>query len=127
MIISIQRFEFGDKYTIGKLYLDGVFECYTLEDKVREIKIPKETAIPAGSYKVIIDHSNRFGRDLPHILDVPDFEGVRIHSGNTDKDTEGCILVGKSHAVDFVSDSRKTFDILFEKIKDQENLQLFIM
>jgi hypothetical protein len=102
MDLRIIREEFATTYTIGKLYLNGEFVCYTLEDTVREVvgkpveewKIPKITAIPAGVYKIIVDHSNHFNKDLPHILNVPGYEGVRIHSGNKPEDTEGCILVG---------------------------------
>ena len=105
MKLLVKRFEFGTNYTIGKMYVNDAAlpTCFTLEDRVREIpdvsvwqwKIPKETAIPVGIYKVVIDHSDHFNRELPHILDVPGFTGVRIHQGNSDKDTEGCILVGK--------------------------------
>jgi hypothetical protein len=77
-----------------------------------------ETAIPAGNYKVVIDYSPRFKRELPHILNVPGFEGVRIHPGNTSEDTEGCILVGKTWAgTNFIGQSRKAFEELFAKMK----------
>ena len=103
MDLTVKRFEFGTNYTIGKLLINGVEECFTLEDKVQEVqgqpvstwKIAGETAIPVGKYKVIVDFSNRFQALRPHILDVPGFDGIRIHSGNTDKDTEGCILLGE--------------------------------
>ena len=125
MKIEVRRKIFTDKSTIGELYIDGVFECYTLEDKVREEKgksvkewkIPAITAIPMGIYKVIISLSTRFKKDLPLLLNVEGFEGVRIHPGNTDENTEGCILVGNTLAKDFIGDSRKAFDKLFEKIK----------
>ena len=95
MLIEVKRFEFKDTHTIGKLYIDGVYECYTLEDVVRNgSKVIGKTAIPTGEYKVIIDASVRFKQDMPHILDVPNFTGVRIHSGNTSAHTEGCILLG---------------------------------
>jgi hypothetical protein len=119
MILNVKRFEFGTNYTIGRLYVDGVYECYTLEDKVREagVKVPNETAIPVGTYKVIIDHSVHFGKDLPHILNVMGFDGVRIHSGNTDKDTEGCILLGDTWpGGDFIGNSRQAFDKFFAKL-----------
>ena len=83
-------------YTIGSLLLDGDYFCDTLEDPVRGAKMPGITAIPAGRYKVIVNRSPRFGRDLPRLLDVPGFEGILIHRGNTAKDTAGCILVGEN-------------------------------
>lgn len=100
-----------DKYCIGKLYIDGEYFCDTLEDKDRgltdnmtvseisKIKVKKETAIPTGTYKVTITYSNRFKKNMPLINNVKGFEGIRIHSGNTDKDTEGCILVGQNKVV----------------------------
>ena len=81
--------------TIGRLFVDGIFDCYTCEDAVREgPKIPGKTAIPCGVYKVIINMSKRFKRLMMLLLGVPDFSGIRIHAGNTEADTEGCILVG---------------------------------
>ena len=128
MELKLRRFEFGTTYTIGKLYVDDVYFCFTLEDKVREgEKVYGQTAIPYGTYSVIIDHSNRFNRDLPHILNVPGFEGVRIHTGNTSADTEGCILVGTTWAgKDFVGNSKFAFDPLFEKMKTANKITLEI-
>jgi len=111
--------------TIGTLYVDNVQECFTLEDEVREIagqpvaswKVDGKTAIPRGRYKVIIDFSNRFQRPLPHILDVPGFTGVRIHSGNTAADTEGCLLVGQVKTDSSVLNSRVAFAALFTKMQ----------
>ena len=120
MIIEIHRFEFGTNYTIGRMSLDGVYQCYTLEDKVRDdgIKIPGATAIPAGTYQVTIDMSARFGREMPHVLDVPNFQGIRIHMGNTDVDTEGCILLGQTwNGGDFIGNSRGAFDVFFPKLQ----------
>jgi hypothetical protein len=119
MLIEIKRFDFKDSYTAGRMYIDNLYFCYTLEDVVREgAKVDGQTAIPTGTYDVIIDDSTRFGRPMPHILNVPNFKGVRIHSGNTSKDTEGCILLGASYAgKDFIGNSKNSFDIFFEKLK----------
>jgi hypothetical protein len=95
-----------DTSTIGELIINDKVLCDTLEDvdrgltqdmseeAIKTIKIDGETAIPTGTYEVIIDMSSRFGRMMPHILDVPGFQGIRIHAGNSDKDTEGCLLLG---------------------------------
>lgn len=81
-------------FTEGRLYINDVFECFTVEDQERDSKVMGLTAIPKGLYKVIMSLSNRFKKVLPEILNVPGFTGVRIHSGNTSKHTEGCIIVG---------------------------------
>lgn len=118
MNLRIHRFEHGTNYTVGRLYVEDQYLCFTLEDKEREVKIAGETAIPKGTYKVIIDYSNRFKRDLPRLLDVPNFTGVRIHSGNSSKDTEGCILLGLNWAGgDWVANSKDAFNIFFDKLK----------
>lgn len=118
MQMTLERFEFGEDYTIGKLYLDGIYECYTLEDRVREEKVAGKTAIPTGTYKVVVDFSNRFKREMPHILNVMNFEGVRIHSGNTDKDTEGCILLGLIwNGGNYIGNSRAAYKHFFERLK----------
>jgi hypothetical protein len=117
MDIEVVRKEFTDRSTIGQMSLDGVFECYTLEDVVRPVKIKGITAIAAGSYEVVISFSERFGRPLPLLLDVPNYDGVRIHPGNTDRDTEGCILVGKTKKTDFIGSSKGAFAALFQKIQ----------
>lgn len=98
-LILTRRFK-GSDYTIGELFMDGAYFCDTLEDRVRnmptEAKIAGVTAIPTGTYKVIVNRSPKFGRELPRLVDVPYFEGVLIHRGNTNKDTAGCILVGEN-------------------------------
>ena len=127
MDLLLQRIEKTDKTTVGKLFIDGKFECYTLEDVEREVKIKSETAIPKGHYDVIITLSNRFKRDLPLLLNVPNFEGIRIHSGNSNHDTEGCILVGSTKIKDFVGNSRNTFNKLFEKLKKANNINIKIV
>lgn len=110
----------GETCTIGEMYVDGVFECFTLEDVVRPSgeKVYGETAIPAGCYRVTITHSNRFGRDMPLVNDVPSFSGVRIHTGNVAANTEGCILVGRTKGADFIGESKLAFEPLFKKIGD---------
>jgi hypothetical protein len=98
-----------------------------LEDKERPVKIKGETAIAKGTYKVIINQSNRFKRLLPLLIDVPDFEGVRIHSGNSNHDTEGCILVGQSRNKNYIGQSRKAFDKLFKKMQAAKNITITII
>jgi hypothetical protein len=117
MKLLLKRFSHSDKSTIGKLFLDGAFFCHTLEDVTRPEKVYGETAIPEGVYKVKITYSPRFKRDLPLLLNVPKFEGIRIHAGNTAKDTEGCILVGDLAGQDIVWQSRAAFNRLFDKLK----------
>ena len=126
MVITVKRLYKTDNSTIGELSIDGVFECFTLEDKERLVKIKSETAIPKGNYKVIINKSNRFKRLLPLLLNVSNFEGVRIHPGNTNHDTEGCILVGRTKSKDFVGQSRKAFESLFAKMKLVKEITLII-
>ena len=96
MDILLTRFEKTDNYTIGKLEIPNVFMCFTCEDTQRAagVKVKAETAIPCGRYEIIINQSPHFGRRLPLLLNVPMFEGIRIHLGNTHDHTEGCLLVG---------------------------------
>lgn len=109
MDLKLVRETFTDKSTIGKLYMNGKFFCYTLEDVVRAEKIKHETAIPYGVYEVIVNWSNRFKQQMPLLLRVPNFEGVRIHWGNYSKDTDGCILLGKTKGDDFIGQSKTTY------------------
>jgi len=118
-----------DLSTIGKLSVNGKFLCLTLEDKDRDlvqtmpaaniskIKVFGKTAIPGGRYEIILNQSTRFKRELPLLLNVPGFSGIRIHSGNSDKDTEGCILVGTDQQANWISESRKAFDVLMVLLK----------
>jgi hypothetical protein len=115
--------------TIGNLFVGGKFECVTLEDydrglkqtmsadEIAKVKVKTQTAIPTGTYEVIITFSNRFQKDLPELLNVKGFDKIRIHSGNTPANTEGCILVGQSKSTDFIGQSRNAFAIIFTKIK----------
>lgn len=118
MEMKLTRDICGESCTEGILTIDGEFQAFTLEDVVRGAgeKIPGDTAIPDGRYKVIVTHSPRFNKELPLLLNVPNFEGIRIHSGNTAKDTEGCILVGRKRIPGAVQDSRLAFDALMHQI-----------
>ena len=117
MNLKLIRKWFSDVSTGGELLVDGIFECWTLEDVVRQgPKIHGKTAIPEGTYDVIITPSVRFKRNMPLVCAVPGFEGVRIHSGNTSEDTEGCILVGQTRGEDCIGRSRLAFDLLFAKM-----------
>lgn len=118
MKLTVRRLELTGQSTIGRLAVDGVDFCWTLEDVVRAgPKVPGQTAIPAGTYAVRLTMSNRFKRVLPLLMNVPGFEGVRIHPGNTADDTEGCLLVGLGHADDRITDSRAAFDALFARLQ----------
>jgi len=130
MEIVIRRTDKTSKSTISPLAIMGnPFTCFTLEDQdrglsknmplseIQSAKVFGRTAIPSGRYQVTIDHSTRFGHDMPHILDVPGFEGVRIHSGNTDADTEGCLLVGLEKGTDIVTSSRLAFTQFYILLK----------
>ena len=128
MQLIIKRHFKGPQYTIGRLFVDGVYECDTLEDTVREdgVKIAGQTAIPAGKYPVRITYSPRFKKMLPMLDNVPNFTGVRIHTGNTAADTEGCILVGYNRVKGRVCDSRAAFRRLFAKLETAEQIELKI-
>ena len=105
----------------GRLYVDGVFECFTVEDRPRDKKIYGVTGIPAGIYKVIVTMSNRFKKRLPEVLDFPGFKGFRILAGNSSKDTEGCIIVGSVNTKDdddWVGGSKIAMARLLPKIED---------
>jgi len=126
MKLLLKRIHRTNNSTIGELFIDGKFECYTLEDIERDVKVKSETAIDKGTYKVILSMSNRFKKVMPLLLNVPKFEGIRIHSGNTNHDTEGCILVGTSRSKDFIGNSRKAFDSLMKKLKDEKEITITI-
>ncbi len=115
-ILVTRKYAFPDSI-IGEMEIDGIFFCFTLEDPERGIKVPGKTAIPTGRYKLILDFSNRFKKVMPHILDVPGFEGIRIHPGNTAADTEGCLLVGKEKGIDKVFKSFLAFTSLMEELR----------
>lgn len=117
MEIKLVRKWLTGNSTIGELSVNGVFECFTLEDAVRPVKILGITAISTGRYEIAVTFSNRFQKFLPLLLNVPDFQGVRIHPGNRPEDTEGCILVGQIREEDFIGNSKLAFDALFARIQ----------
>ena len=119
-------------YTIGHLYINNKYFCDTLEDKVRELntindKIKHKTAIPKGKYKVVVTMSPRFKRLLPLLLNVPFFEGIRIHRGNDENDTSGCIIVGENKIKGKVINSTYYEKKLVELIKNEENIEIEII
>ena len=136
MNLIVKRHTFTKQSTIGDLLINGGYFCHTLEPVMREIpgepvekwKILGKTAIPVGTYSVIIDFSPRFQRNLPHILNVPNFTEVRTHMGNFPKDTEACLLVGYGKAVNEITESNKALDDLLVKmntaIKNKESINI---
>lgn len=129
MELKLIRQIFTDNSTVGTLYINGEKQCYTLEDLDRELndgmneheitqkKVYGKTAIPYGKYEVVITYSNNFKQYMPLLLGVKGFSGIRIHSGNTDADSLGCILVGNSIQKDFIGESRKAYQTLFAKLQ----------
>lgn len=125
MKLIVERIHFKESYTIGKLYIDfsnnfdPEYFCDTLEDKVRfdGKKVYGKTAITAGKYQLSLTYSPKFKRILPLIDNVPNYSGVRIHAGNTDADTEGCILVGFNKVKGQLINSQVTFMKLFNILK----------
>ena len=130
MNITLNRIAKKAKYTIGKLYINDKYFCDTLEDTDRGLtqsmteqqigskKVYGETAIPTGTYRIIISYSNKFKKQMPLLLNIPGFAGIRIHSGNTEKDSLGCILVGKNKSVGKVLESRDTYSKLFSILQE---------
>lgn len=138
--LKLERKWKKEKYTIGNLYVNGVFFSNVLEDTVRglrqdmtpeeikKIKIHGQTAIPSGRYEIRVTLSARFRRQLPILLNVPGYAGVRIHPGNTDANTEGCLLPGKNDRVGQVSNSRATMAALQKQIEEAiyQNSKVYI-
>lgn len=122
MKLTLVRDTFTDKSTTGKLFIDDVFECYVLEDVVRDgPKVYGKTAIPEGTYELTIDYSPKYDRPMMHILSVPNFEGIRIHSGNVADDSLGCILTGRIRRQNWVGESKLALAPLFRKVQAEVN------
>ena len=119
---KLKRTTYTENSTIGELTLDGKLICYTLEDKVRAksaVKVYGKTAIPAGRYQVITDFSNAFKAIMPHVLNVPGFEGIRIHVGNRESDSLGCVLVGLKKGVDSIFESKQAYGAFLGLLQKQ--------
>jgi hypothetical protein len=129
MELKVIRDVFGENTTTGKLYINDVFECFTLEDKCRglnsnmpldeiqRIKVYGKTAIPTGRYEVTTSFSGLFNKTMPLVKNVPGYEYIRIHPGNSEKDTLGCILLGEARSADWVGNSKAAFNRFFPKLQ----------
>ena len=138
MRLTLKRIANKDNYCIGKLYINGKYFCDTLEDRDRglddsmteeDIKAKKkygETAIPTGIYTVLLTYSPKYKQVMPLINNVKGYSGIRIHSGNTAKDTLGCLLVGKNTKVGMVTDSRNTYNALFKRLQQKGSNKITI-
>ena len=131
MEMTLKRVDTGATFTLGDLYVDGNLFCNSIEDIERvlnskEDKVPGETAIPKGRYRVVLTYSNKFKRMLPLLKDVPFFTGIRMHRGYTEKDSAGCIVVGErrkahdGHVYNSTKTESKLVDILRGLPKDEE-------
>lgn len=129
MKLTLKRIALRPTYTIGKLYIDGAYFCDTLEDTVRdtnksgkfdngEQKIKGKTAVPYGTYEIKWTYSPRFKKYTPQLMNVPSFEGIRVHAGNTSADTEGCLILGENKQVGKVLNSRATINKFYPIIKE---------
>ena len=128
MKLTLKRIALRPTYTIGRLYVDGNYFCDTLEDTVRDLnkdgkfdngekKVYAKTAIPYGTYEIKWTYSPRFKKYTPQLINVPSFEGIRIHAGNTSADTEGCLLLGENKQVGKDLNSRATINKFYPLIK----------
>lgn len=129
MKLTLKRIALRPTYTIGRLYIDDVYFCDTIEDTVRDLnkngkfdngekKVHSKTAIPYGTYEIKWTYSPRFKKYTPQLMNVPSFEGIRIHAGNTSSDTEGCLILGKNKQVGKVLNSRATINKFYPIIKE---------
>lgn len=138
MRLTLKRIANKKDYCIGKLYINGKYFCDTLEDvdrglddsmteeEIRSIKVKGQTAIPTGIYTVLLTYSPKYKKVMPLINNVKGYSGIRIHSGNSSKDTEGCLLVGKNTVVGRLTDSRNTFNALFKRLQQKGSNKITI-
>ena len=132
MELLLERKYLKSNYTIGNLFINGKFYCNIIEDTVRdfnkngildcgELKISGHTAIPYGEYEIKVTYSPKFRRELPILLEVKHFEGIRIHRGNTEKDSSGCLIPGENKKKGMVINSTKYELELTKLIKECNN------
>lgn len=122
--LTVLRQSSRNGFTPGQLLWAGVHECFTCEDVIREVpgkpvsswKVQNETAIPAGRYRVKLSYSPHFRQVLPEVIDVPGYTGIRIHIGNTAKDTDGCLLLGETQTTTGVASSTAAFGTFMLKL-----------
>ena len=138
MRLTLKRIANKENYCIGKLYINGQYFADTLEDRDRGIddsmteedilkqKKYGETAIPTGIYTVLLTYSPKYKKVMPLVNKVKGYSGIRIHSGNTAKDTLGCILVGKNTKVGMLTDSRNTYNALFKRLQQKGSNKITI-
>lgn len=138
MELRLLRYPSTSNYTEGKLYINGAYFCDTLEDQdrglyqhmslaeIKAVKVYGETCIPYGTYKVELSYSPKFKKIMPAILDVKGFTGVRMHNGVDKNSTLGCILVGIKYKDGMLTNSRKTFNELMQKLQNQKEITLVI-
>jgi len=133
MRLKVLRYEYTSTYTAGELLIDDVHFCWTIEDTDRlgrgEKKVMHETCIPEGTYKVITSFSNRFKKELPLILDVPQFEGIRIHGGNGANASSGCLILGmtKTDKNGFLGMSKIAMNLLMKRLEGQKDVTIEIV
>jgi hypothetical protein len=127
MNLKVHRYNSQGDFTQGLLTIDGVFQCYTLEDEQRALKVKGETAIPLGRYKVVLRKEGKFHeqykskfalfhKGMLHVTNVPGFEYILIHIGNTDDDTAGCLLVGRSTSENSIAESTIAYEGMYKKV-----------
>ena len=144
MKLTLNRKFRGPTYTIGDLSINGNFFCNTIEDTVRKLpaacpnppngrsctckeKIYARTAIPAGTYKITFQYSPKYKKKMPYLHDVPHFLGILIHSGNTEVDSAGCIIVGNNTVRGKVLESLATFQNLYSILESEVDITIQIV
>ena len=136
--LRLERRYKGSKYTIGKLFIDDEYFCDTIEDidrglkssmsieYIKKKKVYAKTAIPTGTYKIEMTYSNKFKRILPLLVDVKGFSGIRIHRGNTEIDSSGCIIVGENKVKGKVINSTRYEIALVNKLSNEDDIEITI-